>query len=36
MSLEADLYTESAPISDYDHDMLVYGSAQDFNIFADR
>ena len=27
---------ESAPLSDYDHDMLVYGSAQDFTIWADR
>jgi hypothetical protein len=27
---------ESAMLSDYDHDMLVYGSAQDFNIWSDR
>ena len=27
---------ESAPTSDYDHDMLVYGSMQDFTIWADR
>lgn len=27
---------ESAPTSDYDHDMLVYGSAQDFTIWSDR
>jgi hypothetical protein len=27
---------ESAPLSDYDHDMLVYGSSQDFTIWADR
>lgn len=27
---------ESAPTSDYDHDMMVYGSMQDFTIWADR
>lgn len=27
---------ESAMTSDYDTDMLVYGSAQDFSIWADR
>lgn len=26
----------SAPSSDYDHDMLVYGSRQDFSIWSDR
>ena len=26
----------SAPSSDYDHDMQVYGSMQDFNIFSVR
>jgi hypothetical protein len=26
----------SAPSSDYDHDMLVYGSMQDFNVFSTR
>lgn len=26
----------SAPASDYDHDMLVYGSRQDWSIWSDR
>ena len=26
----------SAPSSDYDHDSLVYGSMQDFNVFSAR
>lgn len=26
----------SAPASDYDYDMLVYGSRQDFSIWSDR
>ena len=26
----------SAPSSEYDHDMLVYGSMQDFNVFSTR
>lgn len=26
----------SAPASDYDHDMLVYGSRQDFSIWSNR
>ena len=26
----------SAPSNDYDHDMLVYGSMQDFNVFSTR
>ena len=26
----------SAPSSDYDHDMLIYGSMQDFNVFSTR
>ena len=26
----------TAPSSDYDHDMLVYGAMQDFNVFSTR